>query len=111
MRVTRMTEVRRKYRVSHVHYNNKLRTILLCLESTEKISLPPTFMAPTGSSDEEKMVGKMMQTIIPTLQGMMPYQEENLLKIEISLEEYEKLGKPGILDEVTLTLDFIKEIG
>ena len=104
-----MTEVKKKYKVVHVHYYEKLRTVLLCLESTEKIYPPPTFIH--AGSEDEKVMGKMVQSTVQALRGIMPpqYLEENLLKVEITLEEYEKLGKPGILDEITLTLDFKKE--
>lgn len=105
-----MTAFKRKYVVLHVHYYGKLGIVLLCLDPKEKAPSPRTFM-PAGKSEEEKVMGKIMQSTVQVLEEFIPpgYQEPSLLKIEMSLDDYEKMGKPGILDEVALTLDTVKE--
>jgi len=105
-----MTEVRRKYKVVHVHYVERTGTVLLCLEPLDKLPRTMPFMVP-GGSEEEKVVGKMAQATVKALEGIVPggYPEERPLEVKMTLEDYEKLGRPGILDEVTLTLEMIKE--
>jgi len=100
-----MTSVKRRYRIIHVHYYEGLNTVLLCLDPLDKLPRGP-MMIPAGT-DDERVVGHMVQATIKAMEGVIPpqYREDKTLKIEITLEDYEKLESPGILDEVLLTLD------
>jgi len=109
-----MTEVRRKYRVTHIHYIESTQRVLLCLDQLEKLrGVAAPIVAPTGT-EEEIFAGRMIQATLKAMEGVVPAElrteyPEKLLKIEITLEDYEKIGRPGILDEVILTLEAAKE--
>ena len=99
-----MDEVKQKYRVTHVQLSGEGSLVLLCVEPLEKLMPPMDAIGePINQSEEERVVGRTMRTVMRSLPFPMQ-QRRVIIQIPMTLADYEKLGKPGILDEVTLTL-------
>lgn len=99
-----MSKIEQRYKVVHVQLSGEGSLVLLCVEPLEKL-IPP--MGAIGESihqgDEERVVRRTMKTVMKVLPFPMQ-QRRTLIQIPMKLADYEKLGKPGILDEITLIL-------
>lgn len=99
-----MSEIKQKYRVVHVQLSEEGSLVLLCIEPLEK--LVPPIGAVGGlmhQSEEERFAQRTVQAVMKSLPFPMQ-QRRILIQIPMMLADYEKLGKPGILDEIILIL-------
>ena len=94
-------ELKKKYRIIHVHFDPKEGIIALCLEPLEKLTPPQGAISPMGQTVE----GRLAQETVGAIMRHMPgVGRPKHIMIEITVDDYEKMGKPGILEETTLTL-------
>ena len=97
-------ELKKKYRIIHIHSNRKEGIIALCLEPLEKLTPPQGAIASIttmGQTAERRLAQETVGAIMRHLPSM---ERPRFITIEMTVGDYEKLGKPGILEEATLTL-------
>ncbi len=90
-----------KFKVVHVRLVEE--AIVLCLEPLDRKVLPPTIspVRPKG------MAGDIQATIVSMLP--IPKQREPTVQIAMTMQEYEKLEKPNVMDTITLTMEVEKD--
>lgn len=91
-------EVEKRYKVQHIHSHGDI--ILLCMRPLEKLRPPPFSMQPANTSHGME---QMTSAVMKGVSQMMP-QRENLVMVELTQQQFEKLGKPNVFDEISLTL-------
>ena len=99
-----MNEIEQRYKVVNVQLSEEGSLVLLIVEPLEKL-VPP--VGAVGESihqrEEERFAQRTVQAVMKSLPFPMQ-QRRILIQIPMMLADYEKLGKPGILDEITLIL-------
>ena len=101
-----MTGLKKKYRIVHIHSNQEEGLIALCLEPLEKLTAPQGVISPMGQTVEGRLAQETVGAIMKHMPGM---GRPKFIMIEMTVDDYEKLGKPGILEEATLTLEAEKD--
>jgi len=95
-----------RYRVLNVTYYERENLVILFVEPLDLTFTPKPGIITPLRTEEAQAAAEFTKQIFQTLSEYMPIAERGkpTLKVPMTLEDYEKLGKPGILDELTLTL-------
>lgn len=96
-----MGKVEIVYKIVHLHYVEEQGIIGICIEPMTPIN-PSFSMIPLHQTEEDKVMQNVVKQVISTL----PFSKQKpYMTIDVTLENYEKLGKPNVMDEITLILE------
>jgi len=97
--------------------SKRIKLVLIPLEKgigvAQSVPRMEKVIAGTGKTEEERMIGRMMTAVMDTVDQRMqqyissgrpePIHPDTVI-VNLSVEDYEKLGKPVPLDVVVLAL-------
>ena len=96
-----MGKVEIVYKIVHLHHIEEQGIISICIEPLTPIN-PSFSMSPLHQTEADKVMQNVVKQVM--LNFPLPKQK-NYVSIDVTPEDYEKLGKPNIMDEITLTLE------
>lgn len=102
-----MEPVEVRYVVRAVYYDQQtdlVRLDIMRMMEAKKSVVSPQAMIPAGMSEEEQLAQKMIGGVMKAFQVLQPTPGTILL----TSEEYQKLGKPTVQDQLIIKLEMVE---